>query len=79
MLNDELRLQVRSRLVDPVAVCTALGLVERFKRQPGGIVICCPVHKDQIPSCSVTRGKDSTLRWKCFSCSASGEDRKSVV
>lgn len=73
MLSDDLRNQVRARLDDPIAVCTTLGLVERAKRQPGGVVVCCPVHKDTVPSCSVTRGKDSTLRWKCFSCGATGD------
>lgn len=73
MVTDDLPRIVRERLDDPMAVCSSLGLLERFKRQPGGVVIRCPVHKDRDPSCSVTVGPDRTLRWRCFACSASGD------
>ncbi len=74
MVNDrDLPRLVRARLDDPISVCTMLGLLEKSKRQPGGVMIRCPAHQDADPSCSVTCGPDGTLRWRCFSCSASGD------
>lgn len=60
--------EVRSALVDATRLCEGLGLAKGAKRQASGLMICCPVHGDRDPSCSVTTGKDGTLRAKCFSC-----------
>lgn len=74
MVSDDLPQQIRARVADPMATCQALGLAKGVKRQGGGgVLICCPVHNEKSPSCSVTFGKDRTLRWKCFACSASGD------
>lgn len=71
--RDDLPRIIRQRLDDPAELCASLGLTKKSKRQRGGIQICCPVHDDSSPSCSVTVGPDGTLRWRCFSCSASGD------
>lgn len=72
-MNDDLPQQIRARLADPISLCQALGF-SRIKRQHGGgIWVLCPVHNEKSPSCSVTVGADRTLRWKCFSCGATGD------
>lgn len=71
--RDEIPRMLRERLDDPVAVCASLGLLDKSKRQSGGVMIRCPAHQETSPSCSVTRGRDQTLRWRCFACSASGD------
>jgi len=74
VVTDDLPRLVRERLDDPMGVCSALNLLDRFKRQAGGgVMIRCPAHQDSSPSCSVTVGPDRTLRWRCFACSASGD------
>lgn len=73
MVTDDLPRMVRERLDNPLELCRALGLLERFKRQTMGVLIRCPVHNESSPSCSVTIGQDRTVRWKCFACSASGD------
>ena len=60
-------------LSDPVRLCRALGLDEKSKRQSGGLVIRCPWHGENHPSCSVTVGPDQTVRVKCFACEASAD------
>ena len=69
--RDDLPRIICERLDDPIALCSALGLMKRSKRQRGGVMICCPVHEDSTPSCSVTAKPDG-IGWKCFSCSAAG-------
>lgn len=66
--------EIKRTLWNPRAACEALGLMDRAKRQAGdGIQIRCPAHGEKNPSCSVTRGPDGTIRWRCFSCDASGD------
>lgn len=65
--------EVRRTLVDPVRVCERLGLAKGAVRQASGLSIRCPVHAEQTPSCSVTRGPDGTIRAKCFGCSWTGD------
>jgi hypothetical protein len=60
--------EVRSALVDPMKLCTALGLLKGFQPQARGLLICCPWHGDRTPSCSVTVAPDGTVRVKCFAC-----------
>lgn len=63
---------IRQRLADPSRVCALLGLVAT-KRQPGGVWVLCPAHKERTPSCSITRGPDGTLRVRCFGCDLAGD------
>lgn len=65
--------EIRNRLTDPVDLCRRLGLDGKTKRQAGGVIICCPVHSEKDPSCSVTRGPDGTVRARCFSCGWCGD------
>lgn len=65
---------VKRALADPREVCRRLGLDQKAKPQSGGgLMILCPVHGDRSPSCSVTRGRDGTLRVKCFACDFAGD------
>lgn len=65
--------EVRYALVDAGKLCAALGLDRGASRQASGLLVCCPVHGDRTPSCSVTTGKDGTLRAKCFACEFSAD------
>ena len=65
--------EVRRGLTDAWHLIEALGLGNGARPQAGGAWICCPVHDDQHPSCSVTMGPDHTLRWRCFGCGATGD------
>jgi DNA primase len=64
---------IKARLTDPRAVCEKLGLLTGATRQGGGLLVRCPAHGDRTPSCSVTRGRDKTLRVRCFGCAFSGD------
>lgn len=72
-MSDDMPRIIREHLVDPFALCAALGLSKGAKRQQRGVLVRCPVHQDSTPSCSVTVGADGTVRWRCFACSASGD------
>lgn len=66
--------EIRSALTDVRGLCGALNLLEGARRQPGGALsICCPTHGESRPSCSVTIGRDGTIRVKCFSCNWGGD------
>ena len=65
--------EVKYAIADPVKLCNALGLSKGAKPQGGGLSICCPVHGERNPSCSVTRGPDGTVRVRCFGCDFSGD------
>ena len=65
---------VRLSLVDPLDVARRLGIDKGHRRQgSGGILVVCPAHGDNGPSCSITVGADRTLRVKCFGCDFSGD------
>lgn len=64
---------VRWGLTDPRKLCESLGLTKGAKRQSRGLLICCPVHGERNPSCSVTLGSDGTIRVKCFGCDFAGD------
>lgn len=65
---------IRNALVDPWGLCEKLGLTRGAKRQAGrGALVCCPVHGERDPSCSVTVGPDGTIRVRCFACDFSGD------
>lgn len=60
------REKIRTAMSDPLAVCTWLGIAEGHKRQARGIVIRCPKHAENNPSCSVTRADGGGLGVRCF-------------
>jgi len=67
--------EIRSSLTDPRRLCDALGVDLRdHKRQAnGGLIVRCPIREERSPSCSITRGPDHTVRFKCFGCDATGD------
>lgn len=65
--------EVRSALTDAAKLCAGLGLAKGALPQASGLLICCPVHGDRTPSCSVTRGPDGTVRVRCFACDFSAD------
>jgi hypothetical protein len=65
--------EIRRTLTEPIVACERLGLLKGSSRQPSGVTILCPAHGERNPSCSVTRGRDGTLRFKCHGCQATGD------
>lgn len=72
MLTDNAR-DIRYQLTDARKLCEALGLLDGSKKNAGGLLIRCPAHEERTPSCGVTRGKDGTLRARCFACDWSAD------
>ena len=72
MMRDHKK-ELRHALTDVHRVIRALGLEKGAQRQATGLTICCPWHKENTPSCSVTLGKDGTIRLRCFGCQATGD------
>lgn len=66
-------LEIRRALSDPLALCAALGISKGHKRQPNGVIVCCPWHPDRAPSCSVRVAQDGTIACCCMSCGATGD------
>jgi hypothetical protein len=67
---------LREALTNPVDLLTALELVHGprdFQRQGSGVLIRCPAHEEQTPSCSVRVGPDGTIAAKCHACGWSGD------
>lgn len=64
---------VRRQLSNPGDVCQRLGLLERAERTGGGLLICCPVHGDRKPSCSVRVAADRTIAVRCHACGWTGD------
>ena len=60
--------RLRRVLVSPLDVARKLGLDRGAKRQPGGVMVSCPWHRDGTPSCSITLGSTRTIRAHCFGC-----------
>jgi hypothetical protein len=74
MTRPDYAAEIRRTLVNPRAVCDRLGLLKGAQTQTGhGVTIVCPAHGERTPSCSVTIGRDGTLRFRCFGCSATGD------
>lgn len=65
--------EIRRVLTDPIKVCAGLGLSKGAQRSQQGCMILCPAHSERSPSCSVTRGRDGTIRFKCHGCQATGD------
>lgn len=61
---------LRSALTDPAAVAAALRL--RCSHD-GAVMVCCPVHPDRSPSCSISVGERGTIRAYCFGCGFAGD------
>jgi hypothetical protein len=64
---------LRYALSDPCELVKKLNLATGAKLKPNRASIRCPNHDDHKPSCSVTTGKDGTVRVKCFSCQFSAD------
>ncbi len=64
--------RIRAALTDPVRLCDSLGLSKGAVRQARGLLICCPVHGEKRPSCSV-RSLDGGIGVRCFACDFSGD------
>lgn len=58
--------------LDVRALLDALGIAKGAKRQPRGAIVCCPVHGERNPSCSVQHTKHG-IAWHCFACDAGGD------
>lgn len=65
--------EIAQRLSDPVAVAKALGLLRGAVKQPRGLIVLCPSHRDRSPSMSLRIGKDGLLQIHCFGCKVSGD------
>jgi hypothetical protein len=65
--------EVRNALTDPAKLAVGLGLAKGMLRHGAGVSVCCPVHAERRPSCSITLGPDGTARFRCFGCDASGD------
>lgn len=65
--------ELRRSLTDPAKLCRELGLADKAKRQARGLMICCPVHGDRTPSCSVKLAADGTIGVHCFACDFGGD------
>lgn len=68
-------LEIRRALNDPRKLCVALGIdLKRARSQGGnGLLVCCPIHQERSPSCSITVGRDHTIRVRCFGCEWTGD------
>jgi hypothetical protein len=67
--------EIKYTLNDPTRVLEALGMLGTGKareRQSAGWKICCPVHGEKSPSCSVQQ-KDGMLFWRCHACNERGD------
>lgn len=64
---------VRNALIEPRKLVEALGIAKHVRQHGGGVMVCCPVHGERNPSCSVTRGPDGTVRVRCFACDFSAD------
>jgi hypothetical protein len=76
--NDHLDLravarQLRRDASDPLALCKLLGIDRPHVKQAGGALVRCPSHRESVPSCSITRGPDGTIRCKCHACAWTGD------
>jgi DNA primase len=65
--------QLKLSLTDVRSIVQLLELDNGATRQQNGLKICCPWHAENVPSCSVTIGREGTLRAKCFGCDRIGD------
>lgn len=65
--------RLRRELTDARELCRRLGLDDGARPQAGGLLIRCPWHADQQPSCSVRLGPDGTIAVRCFACGETGD------
>ncbi len=67
--------EIKYALGDARRVCEQLGLLadrRAWKVQTGGVIVRCPVHDENTPSCSV-QSRGGLLLWHCHGCGASGD------
>lgn len=72
MQPDVAQLRREPRACDPLHIATELGFTP-IKRQPRGVLVCCPWHVESNPSCSIRVAKDATISAHCFSCGTSAD------
>lgn len=72
-MSNQAASEVKRALTDPAKLCAALGIDKGSKRQLHGRFICCPVHAERSPSCSVSLAEDGSIRVKCFGCDFTGD------
>lgn len=68
--------ELRYSLTNPRELCERLGICGArgtFKTQPRGIIVRCPWHKENTPSCSVRIAEDGTIAVRCHGCGQSGD------
>jgi hypothetical protein len=70
MTRDTLVPDVRRALGDPKKLAERLGL--KLRPTPTGGMICCPVHAEKTPSCSL-RKTDTGVGVRCFGCGWTGD------
>ena len=67
---------IKRSLTNVRQLCDALGLTAGgpnvFARQAGGLIVRCPVHEENTPSCSIQL-RDGLILWHCHGCDASGD------
>lgn len=67
--------EIKRALCDVRRLCDALGLTARdrkFMKQAGGLIVLCPEHTEDTPSCSVQL-RHGVILWNCHGCSAGGD------
>jgi hypothetical protein len=72
MTGPDYAAEIKSTWSDPHAVLEALGLLRGAQRQAAGFLVCCPVHGEKTPSCSVQL-RGGILQWHCFGCDSGGD------
>jgi CHC2-type zinc finger protein len=65
--------EIRAALTDAKALVTALGLTKNARRNARGVMILCPNHGENTPSCSVRLEGDGTIGVNCFGCGFAGD------
>jgi hypothetical protein len=66
--------EIKAHFTNARVLCEKLGLLNGATKQSGdGLTVLCPFHSERTGSCSVTRGPDGTVRFRCFGCDKSGD------
>lgn len=65
--------EIRFQLADPATLARLLGLEDGAKRQARGLMVRCPVHSENTPSCSMRVADDGTIALKCHACGWTGD------
>jgi DNA primase len=65
--------EIRAHLTNARTLCAALGLRMALRANPRQVMICCPWHTENTPSCSVRIAKDGTVAVHCHACGQSAD------